>query len=162
MDGCSSDSQAIPIPAWTREAPELLLTDVDMPEISRLDLSKRSAAWRRGRIIYLYVCRDEPARMARGKAKPVGTHFIQKPFCLKELKELLATIFRQTIGRRGDQSISTRQKSIPAIRTMRDLPSKRQRNSAVSGTHSSSPSRKSDPPMRWSVLPSSMSWPFRT
>jgi len=63
---------------------------------------------------------------------------------------------------REDQSISTRQKSIPAIRRMRALPSKTWRNSAVSGTHSSSPRRKSDPPMRCNILPSSISWPFNT
>ncbi len=48
----------------------------------------------------------------------------------------------------GDQSISTRQKSIPAIRRIRGWPSKMRRNPAVSGIHSSSPRRNSDPPMK--------------
>jgi len=39
---------------------------------------------------------------------------------------------------REDQSTSTRQKSIPAIRRMRGLPSTKRRNSAVSGIHSRS------------------------
>ena len=63
---------------------------------------------------------------------------------------------------REDQSISRRQKSIPATRRMRALPSKTRRNSAVSGIHSSSPRRNSDPPMRCKIWPSSMRRPFST
>jgi len=98
-----------------------------------------------------------PARQANKSAQAKITCPITKS------KELIPSCpSAKVLCCREDQPTSTRQKSIPAIRTMRGLPSKTQRNFAVSGIHSSSPMRKSDAPMRCSVSPLSMSWPFST
>ena len=91
----ASASQAIHIGHFHKGVIDLLLTDIEIPQMSGWESTNKIAALRPTiRIVYMSAG-ISLQEWIDYKEKPAGTYFIQKPFRLKELKALVMAVLEE-------------------------------------------------------------------